>query len=89
MSKESKKLQEFKIKGELIGTINLTDTFKKVKEIVNHSDKYNFQFLNSEHEIISHFDLYKLKDNEFPITVLKIKRSEPYSGDYLDFLEEE
>ena len=86
MKTEAKELQEFAIKGELIETINLTDTFKKVKEIVNNEERHDYLFINNLNESISHFDLYRLKDNEFPITIIKTKRSELDSGDFLDNL---
>lgn len=84
MNQEEKKLKDFPIKGEFFGSINLTDTFKKVKEIVNNGDRHNFLFINSQNESISHFDLYRLKDNEFPITIINTKRQDPYSGDWLN-----
>jgi hypothetical protein len=89
MNNKEQELQEFTIKGELIGAINLTDTFNEVKKIVNHADRHHFHFINSQQEIVSHFDLYRLKENEFPIRIIKTKKTEPYSGDFLDNLEAE
>jgi hypothetical protein len=89
MKTEAKKVQEFTIKAELIGTINLTDTFQKVKEIVNNNTRYNYLFINSQNEIISHYDLYKLKDTDFPILIITTETAEPEIGDYLDNLGEQ
>lgn len=74
MKTEAEKLQEFTIKGELIGTINLTDTFQKVKEITNHKDAYKFLFIDKNREEIARHDLDKASDANFPIQVIKLFR---------------
>jgi hypothetical protein len=89
MKTEAKKAQEFTIKGELIGTINLTDTFQKVKEILNNKTRYNHLYINSQNESISQYDLYKLKDTDFPILIITTETTEPEIGDYLDNLVEQ
>jgi hypothetical protein len=71
MKTEAKKAQEFTIKGELIGTINLTDTFQKVKELTQRKEKHNFLFVNNNREVINHWDLDRVEDEAFPILVIK------------------
>lgn len=74
MKTEAKKAQEFTIKGELIGTINLTDTFQKVKEITNHKDSHQFLFIDKNREEIPRFELDRASDANFPIEVIKLFR---------------
>lgn len=71
MSKENQQLQDFKIKGELIGTINLTDTFKKVKELSQHEERHLFLFIDNNGEVFSHWDLDRVEEEGFPIHVIK------------------
>ena len=76
MKKEQKQLHDFTIKGELIGTINLTDTFKKVKELTNHEDNHKFLFVNNNQELINRWDLDRVEDEAFPILVIKPLRKD-------------
>lgn len=76
MKTEAEKLQDFTIKGELIGTINLTDTFKKVKELTKHEENHKFLFVNNDRELISHWDLDRVADEAFPILVIKPLRKD-------------
>lgn len=71
MSEKKQELQDFTIKGELIGTINLTDTFKKVKEITQHKEAPKFLFIDCFQNIISHWDLDRVEEKGFPILVIK------------------
>lgn len=64
-------LPEFSIKGELVGTINLTDTFKKVNELIKHKDRHKFFFIDQNRELVSHWDFYNLEEKDFPIYVIK------------------
>ena len=70
MKTETKKLQEFTIKGELIGTINLTDTYKKVKEMTEHKERHDFVFIINNGRIINHWNLHRVKEELFPIQVI-------------------
>ena len=79
MTKQALKTEtDFTIKGEQIGIINLTDSFSDVKKLVNHSERQDFTFITTHGSIISHFDLYRAKENVFPIKVIKSKRDFNY-----------
>lgn len=83
MKKDEKQLQHFTIKGELIGTINLTDTFKKVREIVEHEGRHKCLFINNNQEIVDYWDLSTIEDDKFPILVIKPLKKNDREGEPL------
>lgn len=83
MKKDEKQLQDFTIKGELIGTINLTDSFKKIREIIQHEERHTFLFLDNNQVRIDLWDIANVEDTGFPILVIKPLQKNDQGGEPL------
>jgi hypothetical protein len=83
MTPKKNDLQDFTVQGKLIETINLTDSFEKVKKIVNHEDRHNLQYLNAFNQFVSEHAFFRIKDTEYPIRVISVKRVEIIESDFL------